>query len=68
MTVIQKNDVVGLTRDVDENLTEGLVGKVLQCNEDSFDVEFPLQGADNIQARVASEDVKLIVGTEQFES
>lgn len=68
MAFIQQNDVVGLTRDLNNNLTEGLVGKVLQCHEDSYDVEFPLQGTDNIHARVNAEDIKLIVGTERFES
>lgn len=65
MTLIQKNDIVGLTRSLDDNLTEGLVGRVLNCTDDSFDVEFPLQGSDNIRARVAQTDVKLIVGTNQ---
>lgn len=65
MALIQKNDIVGLTRDLDDNLTEGLVGRVLNCNDDSFDVEFPLQGSDNIRAKVPQADVKLIVGTDQ---
>lgn len=65
MTLIQKNDVVGLTRNLDTNLTEGLVGMVLERHDDSFEVEFPLQGSDNIRARVPQQDVKLIVGTEK---
>lgn len=68
MTTIQTNDLVGLTRDLDSNLPEGLVGRVLQCHGDYFDVRFPLQGSDPVHARVASEDVKLLVGESSLQS
>lgn len=64
MTNIEKNDVVGLTRDVDTNLPEGLVGVVTERHEDGLDVKFPVQGSETQHARVAPEDVKFIASNE----
>jgi hypothetical protein len=62
MKAIQKNDVVGLTRSLDNELPEGLVGMVTQCHGDCFDVKFPIQGRETLHARVAPEDVKFLLG------
>lgn len=64
MANIQKNDVVGLTRDVDSNLPEGLVGVVTARHEDGLEVKFPIQGSETQHARVSPEDVKFIVTNE----
>lgn len=68
MTPIEKNDLVGLARDVDHNLPEGLVGKVLECDNDGFDVQFPLPGGKNLYAKVPREDIKFLVGVNQLEN
>ncbi|NMG22134.1 hypothetical protein [Brasilonema bromeliae] len=67
-TPIEKNDLVGLNRDVDENLTEGLVGRVVECNEDAFDVKFPLPGDKEVSAKLPREDIDFLVGTKQLEN
>jgi hypothetical protein len=61
MSNIEKNDLVGLTRDIDAKLTEGLVGRVVESNEDALEVRFPTQ-KETLQAQVALEDVKVIIG------
>ncbi|MEI2581325.1 hypothetical protein [Scytonema sp. PRP1] len=60
MTTIEKSDLVGLTRNVNHDLPEGLVGMVLQCDKDDFDVRFPLPGKD-LYAKVPREDIKFLV-------
>ncbi|MGH7998613.1 MAG: hypothetical protein ACREPR_04065 [Brasilonema sp.] len=67
MTPIEKNDLIGLARDVDHNLPEGLVGKVLECKEDGFDVQFPLPGGKDVFAKVPREDINFLVETKQLE-
>lgn len=62
MRTIQKNDLVGLTRDLGDHLSEGLVGMVTQCYENCFDVKFPIQGSEALHARVFPEDIKLLLG------
>ena len=66
MTEIQKNDIVGLTRDINPDLSEGLLGIVTECDEDKLDVKFPVQGTESHHAQVASEDVKLVMGQEEL--
>jgi hypothetical protein len=61
MTTIEKSDLVGLTRKVNHDLPEGLVGMVLQCDKYDFDVRFPLPGKD-LYAKVPREDIKFLVG------
>ncbi|WP_414584832.1 hypothetical protein [Scytonema sp. PCC 10023] len=61
-TPIEKNDLVGLARDVDDNLPEGLVGKVVECDEDAFDVHFPLPGGKDVSAKLPREDINFLVG------
>lgn len=68
MTNIEKNDVVGLTRDLDSNLPEGLVGVVTERHEDGLDVKFPVQGSETQHARVAPEDVKFIASNDPLSS
>lgn len=61
MTNIEKNDLVCLTRDLNPNMPEGLVGRVLQCHEDGFHVQFPLPGK-SFSAQLPQKDVKFLVG------
>lgn len=67
-TPIEKNDLVGLNRDVDENLKEGLVGQVVECKEDTFNVKFPLPGDKDLSAELPREDIDFLVGTKQLEN
>jgi hypothetical protein len=60
MTPIEKNDLVELQRNVNPDLSEGLVGMVVECNPDNLDVQFPVPGKD-LQAQVSREDVKFLV-------
>lgn len=66
-TPIEKDDLVGLARDVDDNLKEGLVGRVVECKEDGFDVQFPLPGDKDMSAKLPREDINFLVGTKQLE-
>jgi hypothetical protein len=59
MTPIEKDDLVELKRDVDENLSKGLVGMVLENHSDNVEVEFPLPG-NSLHAQLPQEDVKFI--------
>ena len=67
-TPIEKDDLVGLNRDVDENLKEGLVGMVEECDQDGFDVKFPLPGGKDLSAKLPREDIDFLVGTKQLEN
>ncbi|MUG99137.1 hypothetical protein F7734_45345 [Scytonema sp. UIC 10036] len=60
MTPIEKNDLVELKRDVSHELSEGLVGMVLQSDSDGVKVAFPLPG-NNVYAQLPREDVKFLV-------
>jgi hypothetical protein len=62
MAEIEKNDLVGLTRDLNRDLPEGTVGMVTERKENSFEVNFPLPGR-TVSAEVAPEDVSFITGT-----
>ena len=62
MKTIQKNDVVGLTRSLDGELFEGLVGVVVDCHADGLEVKFPLQGSAPLYAKVSLEDVRFLMG------
>jgi hypothetical protein len=60
-TTIAKNDLVGLARDLNPELRKGLVGQVLQCYEDSFDVQFPAP-SKKLYAQVAKQDLMFLAG------
>jgi hypothetical protein len=61
MNNIQEKDIVRLTRNVNHELHQGLVGIVLQCHQNSFDVHFPLQGK-NLYAQLPVQDVEFLMG------
>ncbi|ARV57502.1 hypothetical protein BZZ01_01625 [Nostocales cyanobacterium HT-58-2] len=65
MTSIEKSDLVGLTRNVNHDLPKGLVGMVLECDKDIFDVQFPFPGK-SLYAKVPREDIKFLVGMKQL--
>ncbi|MBW4625186.1 MAG: hypothetical protein KME49_06695 [Brasilonema octagenarum HA4186-MV1] len=67
-TPIEKDDLVGLNRDIDENLKEGLVGKVEECDQDGFEVKFPLPGDKDLSAKLPREDIDFLVGTKQLKN
>jgi hypothetical protein len=60
MNNIQEQDIVRLTRNVNHELQQGLVGIVLQRHQDSFDVHFPLQGK-NLYAQLTLQDVEFLI-------
>ncbi|MUG91294.1 hypothetical protein F7734_01845 [Scytonema sp. UIC 10036] len=63
MTLIEKNDLVELKRDVSHELSEGLVGMVLQSDSEEVEVKFPLPG-NNVYAQLPQEDVKFLVAVD----
>ncbi|GAA6615103.1 hypothetical protein [Scytonema sp. NUACC26] len=63
MTPVEKNDLVELKRDVNQELSEGLVGIVLQSDSDEVEVEFPLPG-NSVHAQLPQEDVKFLVAVD----
>jgi hypothetical protein len=67
MTAIAENDIVRLTRDINHELLEGLVGIVLQCHHSSFDVLFPIPGK-NLQAQLLRKDIEFLVGSKSLEN
>ncbi|MFL9458343.1 hypothetical protein AB0758_45920 [Tolypothrix bouteillei VB521301_2] len=63
MAPVEKNDLVELKRGLNPELSEGLVGMVLESNSDEVEVKFPLPG-NNVHAQVPQEDVKFLVAVE----
>lgn len=63
MTPIEKNDLVELKRDVSDELSEGLVGMVVQSDSEEVEVEFPLPG-NKVNAQLPQEDVKFLVAVD----
>lgn len=61
MTPIEWNDIVGLTRSLNEDLPEGMIGRVLYCHDQGFEVQFPTQG-ETRYANVSGSDLKFIIG------
>ncbi|MBD2440393.1 hypothetical protein [Nostoc sp. FACHB-110] len=61
MNNIREKDIVRLTRQVNNELHQGLLGIVLHCHPGSFDVHFPLQGK-NLYAQLTPEDVEFLIG------
>ncbi|MBD2448954.1 hypothetical protein H6G76_17695 [Nostoc sp. FACHB-152] len=62
MNNIQEKDIVRLTRNVNHELQQGLVGIVLQCHQNYFDVQFPLQGK-SLYAQLPVQDVEFLMGS-----
>ncbi|MCC5637518.1 hypothetical protein LC593_17045 [Nostoc sp. CHAB 5844] len=62
MTNIQEKDIVRLTRNVNHELQQGLVGIVVQCHQDNFDVHVPLQGK-NLYAQLPRQDIEFLIGS-----
>jgi hypothetical protein len=62
MTNIQEKDIVKLTRNINDELKEGLVGIVVQCHQDKFDVHFPIPGND-LNAQVSGKDIQFVIET-----
>ena len=61
MTPIERHDIVGLTRSLSETLSEGMIGHVLYCHAQGFEVQFPTPG-ENRYAHVSGDDLKFLIG------
>ncbi|MBW4691225.1 MAG: hypothetical protein KME27_05600 [Lyngbya sp. HA4199-MV5] len=61
MTPIERNDIVGLTRSLSDELPEGMIGRVLYCHDQGFEVQFPTQ-SETRYANVSGHDLKFILG------
>ena len=61
MIPIARHDIVGLTRSLSDTLPEGMIGRVLYCHAQGFEVQFPTP-ATNHYAHVSGEDLKFLVG------
>lgn len=61
MTPIARHDIVSLTRSLSDTLPEGMIGRVLYCHAQGFEVQFPTATV-NHYAHVSGEDLKFLVG------
>jgi hypothetical protein len=61
MTPIERNDIVGLTRHLSDDLPAGMIGRVLYCHDQGFEVQFPTQG-ETRYAHVSGHDLKFLIG------
>lgn len=60
MNNIQQKDIVRLTRNVNHELQQGLLGIVLQCHQNIFEVHFPFQGK-NLYAQLPLQDIEFLM-------
>ncbi|PSB35243.1 hypothetical protein [Stenomitos frigidus] len=61
MTPIERHDIVGLTRTLSETLQEGMIGRVLYCHSQGFEVQFPTP-SETRYANVSGADLKFLIG------
>lgn len=61
MTPIERHDIVSLTRSLSETLPEGMIGRVLYCHPQGFEVQFPTL-SETYYANVRGDDLKFVLG------
>jgi len=65
MNNIPDKDIVRLTRNVNDELQQGLLGIVLERHQDKVDVHFPFQGK-NLYAQLPPQDVEFLIGSNKL--